>query len=166
MELLEIGKIVKAHGLKGRVKVLSYLESGELLRSLDEVYIGQQNGNNVRFCLRDFQVKGKCFYLEMEGVESIDQAEALLGLPVLVPVDRLEPLEEGQYYWQQLMGLEVITEEGLFVGKIAEIFPTGSNDVFVCRGGEKEVLLPAIEEVVLNIDLGKGMMTVRILEGL
>ncbi len=166
MELLEIGKIVKAHGLKGRVKVLSYLESGELLRSLDEVYIGQQNGNNVRFCLRDFQVKGKCFYLEMEGVESIDQAEALLGLPVLVSVDRLEPLEEGQYYWQQLMGLEVITEEGLFVGKIAEIFPTGSNDVFVCRGGEKEVLLPAIEEVVLNIDLGKGMMTVRILEGL
>ena len=166
MEFLEVGKIVKTHGLKGRVKVLSYLESGELLRSLDEVYISRQSGKNVRFRLKYFQVKGNCFYLEMEGVESIGQAEALLGLPVLVPADRLEPLAEGQYYWQQLMGLEVITEEGMFVGKIAEIFPTGSNDVFVCRGGEKEVLLPAMEDVVLKIDLEKGMMTVRMLEGL
>ncbi len=166
MEFLEAGKIVKTHGLKGRVKVLSYLESGELLRSLDEVYISQQSGRNVKFRLRDFQVKGNCFYLEMDGVESIEQAEALLGLPVLVSTDQLEPLAEGQYYWQQLMGLEVITEDGMFIGRIAEIFPTGSNDVFVCRGGNKEVLLPAIEDVVLNIDLERRMMRVRMLEGL
>jgi len=168
MEFLEIGKIVKTHGLKGRVKVLSYLEPGEdgLLQSLDEVFIGREKDRQVKFGLRAFQVKGKCFYLEMEGVENIDQAETLLGQIVWVPADKLGSLEEDEYYWQQLLGLEVVTEEGQPVGKIIEIFPTGSNDVFVCRDGEKETLLPAIADVVRHVDLEKGVIQVRLLEGM
>jgi len=167
MDFLEIGKIVKAHGLKGRVKVLSYLESGgEMLQSLDEVFVSRGKDKNVSYALKYFQVKGKCFYLDMEGIENIDQAEALLGCSVLVPAAKMGILPEGEYYWQQLIGLEVMTEAGTPVGTLAEIFPTGSNDVFVCRGGAREILLPAIADVVLTVDLEKKVMVVRLPEGL
>jgi 16S rRNA processing protein RimM len=167
MDFLEIGKIVKAQGLKGRVKVLSYLESGaEMLQSLDEVFIRRGKDQNVSYALKNFQVKGKCFYLDMAGIENIDQAEALLGCLVLVPADKMGPLSEDEYYWQQLIGLEVMTEEGTLIGTLAEIFPTGSNDVFVCRGGAREILLPAIADVVLTVDLKKKILVVRLPEGL
>jgi len=167
MDFLEIGKIVKAHGLKGRVKVLSYLESGgEMLQSLDEVFVSRGKDKHVSYALKYFQVKGKCFYLDMEGIENIDQAEALLGCSVLVPAAKMGILPEGEYYWQQLIGLEVMTEAGTPIGTLAEIFPTGSNDVFVCRGGAREILLPAIADVVLTVDLEKKVMVVRLPEGL
>jgi len=167
MDFLEIGKVVKAHGLKGRVKVLSYLESGgEMLQSLDEVFVSRGKDKNVSYALKYFQVKGKCFYLDMEGIENIDQAEALLGCSVLVPAAKMGILPEGEYYWQQLIGLEVMTEAGTLIGTLAEIFPTGSNDVFVCRGGAREILLPAIADVVLTVDLEKKVMVVRLPEGL
>ena len=166
MEFLEIGKIVKVHGLKGRLKVLSYLESGELLESLDEVFIAKKKGEPSSFRLKYSQVKGKCFFLEVEGVEDIGQAEELLGLEVFIPAAKLGPLPEGEYYWQQLLGLEVITEEGMPLGKVDEIFPTGSNDVLVCRGGGREQLLPVIADVVRKVDLKEGVITVRLLEGL
>ena len=167
MDFLEIGKIVKAQGFKGRVKVLSYLESGEeMLQSLDEVFLSHGKGKRVGYALKNFQVRGRCFYLDLEGIEHIDQAEALLGLSVQVPTSKLQALPEGEYYWQQLIGLEVRTEEGALVGTLAEIFPTGSNDVFVCRGGAREILLPAIADVVLTVDLEKKTMVVRLPEGL
>lgn len=168
MDFLEIGKIVKAQGLKGRVKVLSYLESGEegLSHSLQEVFISQGHGDHLKFSIRYFQVKGKCFFLEMEGVDSIEQAELLLNRKVFIPIDQLGSLSEDEYYWQQLLGLAVFTEAGESLGKIERIFPTGSNDVFVCGQGEKEILLPAIADVVRQVDLKKGIMTVRLLEGL
>ncbi|MCX5832895.1 MAG: ribosome maturation factor RimM [Deltaproteobacteria bacterium] len=167
MDFLEIGKIVKAQGLKGRVKVLSYLESGaEMLQSLDEVFISQGKDKHVGFALKNFQVKGKCFYLDLAGIENIDQTAALLGCSVLVPADKMGALPEGEYYWQQLIGLTVMTEAGTLIGTLAEIFPTGSNDVFVCRGGAKEILLPAIADVVLTVDLEKKIMVVRLPEGL
>ena len=166
MDFLEIGKIVKPHGLKGRMKVLSYLESDDLLRTLDEIAIRQEKDEIVRFRIRSLQVKGRCFYMEMEGIEKIEEVEALVGCLVLVPEARLSALPEGEYYWQQLIGVEVITEEGRPVGKLKRIFPTGSNDVYVCSEGENEILLPAIEEVVRKIDLQKGMMVVRLPKGL
>lgn len=168
MKFLEIGKIVKTQGLKGRVKVLSYLQPAEegQPRSLREVYVSQGDSGQTRFTVRYFQVKGKCFFLEVEGIDSIEQADPLLGYKVFVPADHLGSLPEDEYYWQQLLGLAVFTEEGEPLGKIERIFPTGSNDVFVCGQGAKEIFLPAIADVVRHVDLAKGIMTVRLLEGL
>lgn len=168
MKLLEIGKIVKTQGLKGRVKVLSYLQSqgASLQASLDQVFVGNEGYSPRSFDTRYFQAKGNCFFLELEGIEDISQAETLVGLPVFVSNDCLASLAEGEYYWQDLIGLDVVTEEGEPLGKVAEIFPTGSNDVFVCRCGDEEVLIPAIEEVIRQVDLEKGEIRVRLLEGL
>lgn len=163
---LEIGKIVKTHGLNGRVKVLSFAQSSDLLKSLKEVFIGQNENVPVSFGLKSFQSKGNCFFLEMEGIKSIDQAESLIGCSVMVPAHSLPPLPEGEYYWEELIGLKVVTEEGHLLGKIERIFPTGSNDVYVCTGGDKEILLPAIEDVVREIDPEREIMVVRLLEGM
>jgi len=166
MGFLEIGRIIKPHGLKGSLKVLSYLESDDLSAFSDKLLIKLADDETAFYSLKSLKIRGRCCYLEIEGIESIEQAESLVGCSVLIHVDKFAPLPEGEYYWQELIGLEVITEEGRFLGKLERIFPTGSNDVYVCGRGEKEILLPAIAEVVRKIDLEKGMMVVRLLEGL
>ena len=85
---------------------------------------------------------------------------------MLIPADKLGDLPEGEYYWRDMIGLKVVTEEGRILGVIEAIFPTGSNDVYVCSGGEREVLLPGIADVIRKIDINRGMMVVRLLQGL
>jgi 16S rRNA processing protein RimM len=75
-------------------------------------------------------------------------------------------LPEGEYYWSEIIGLQVLTEEDEILGRIEAVFPTGGNDVYVCRGGGREILLPAIGDVVRKIDTDRGVMVVRLLEGL
>lgn len=163
--LSEIGKIVKIHGLKGALKVNSYLESDAILTKLKEVHIGLAKGpESFRIKRVRFQKKG--FLIELEGIENAEAAERLVGSDVLIASDQFEALPEGEYYWKDLIGLEVWTEEGEYLGKIESIFPTGSNDVYICRGAEREILLPVISEVIRDIDLKKGKVLVKLLEGL
>jgi 16S rRNA processing protein RimM len=166
MELLEIGKIVRCHGLKGRLKCASYLESAKNLPSLEEVFIREANGQTKPFALKHIDVQKRSFILAVQGIDDLAAATALLGCVVLMPAAKLEKLPEGEYYWRELIGLDVVTEEGRFLGRIKEIFPTGSNDVYICGGGEREILLPAIADVIRRIDTDKGMMVVRLMEGL
>jgi 16S rRNA processing protein RimM len=165
MDILEAGRIVKTCGLKGRMKVLSYLESNGILQSLDEVSI--KRGPDVKtFKLRDIRISGKFFFLDVEGISDLESAKTFVGCEVLVPADKLAELPEDEYYWRDIIGLEVVTENGDFIGKIESIFATGSNDVYVCKGGEREILLPAIADVVRKIDMERRRMVVRLLEGL
>jgi 16S rRNA processing protein RimM len=166
MELLEIGKIVRCHGLKGRVKAVSYMESEDNLQSLDEVFIKQADGQTNPYSLKHIKKQKHNFILTLKGIDDAEAAKSLLGCTVLMPAAKLVKLPEGEYYWRELIGLDVITEEGRFLGKIKEIFPTGSNDVYICGGGEREILLPAIADVIRTINTKKGMMVVRLMEGL
>ena len=165
-EFFEIGKIVKSCGLRGRMKAISYLESNGTLQSLDEVYIRRERDETGPFKLKAVIVRGKSFFLELEGVEDCESANALAGGQVLIPVNKLKKLPEGEYYWRDIIGLKVITEDGQILGTIETIFATGSNDVYVCRGDERELLLPGIADVIRKIDTDQGMVVVRLLEGL
>lgn len=166
IQFFEIGKIVKSCGLKGRMKAVSYLESNDKLQDTDELYLSDGNDRKGPFKLRGARSRGKTFYLEIEGVEDVESANALIGCKVLLPADKREELPEGEYYWRDMIGLKVVTEEGRILGMIESVFPTGSNDVYVCSGGEREVLLPGIADVIRKIDIKQGMMVVRLLEGL
>lgn len=146
--------------------MLSYVESPNIFDCLQEVYIGQDNLNVTPFSVKNVIFKGKVFFLELEGIENADEAGAFVGRFVFVPPESLEPLTEGEYYWKDIIGLEVITDDGLRIGKITEIVPTGANDVYVCTGEERELLLPAIPEVIKDIDLNKRVMLINLLEGL
>jgi 16S rRNA processing protein RimM len=167
MRLLEIGRTVKTHGLKGDLKVLSYLESHDhILPTLKEIFLGKDQGAAAPFRLRDAEVKGSFIYLRLEGIDHVDQARTLLGHQVFIPSDLLEDLPDDEYYWHEIIGLKVMTEDGNVLGHIEEIFPAGSHEVYVCSGGGREILLPSIGEVIRNIDKHNGIMTVRLLEGL
>jgi 16S rRNA processing protein RimM len=165
-QFFEIGKIVKSCGLRGRMKAVSYLESNDKLQDLNELYISYGNDTKGPFRLKGIRSRGKSFFLEIEGVESFQSAKALIGCQVLIPADKLEKLPEGEYYWRDMIGLKVVTEGGRILGVIDSIFPTGSNDVYVCSGGEREILLPGTADVIRKIDIDRGMMVVRLLEGL
>jgi 16S rRNA processing protein RimM len=167
MRWIEIGQIVKSHGLAGRVKVLSYLESDRLLPSLKDAWIGRNPDSARRYPIENVRPEGRTHYsLKLEGVEDRNAADALRGLTVSVPYDSLETLPENEYYWEDLVGLAVVTEDGKSLGRIETIFPTGSNDVFVCREGGREILLPAIAEVIRSVDIRAGTVVVRLLKGL
>jgi 16S rRNA processing protein RimM len=167
MRWIEIGQIVKPHGLAGRVKVLSYLESDRLLQSLVDAWIGPSRDSAKRYTIENVRREGRThFSLKIEGIEDRNAADALRGLTVSVPCERLETLPEDEYYWEDLIGLAVVTEDGKPLGRIEGIFPTGSNDVYVCKAAGKEILLPAIDEVIRSVNIEAGTVVVRLLKGL
>jgi 16S rRNA processing protein RimM len=166
MELLEIGRILRCHGLAGRLKVLSYIESQDMLDNLPEVFVGRRSGEAVPFSVEVVEPGRESFILKLGGIEDRDAAGKLIRSSVWIPSEKMQKLPEGEYYWTEIIGLRVVTEEGQALGRIEAVFPTGSNDVYVCRSAEKEILLPAIDDVVRKIDTTQGIMMVRLLKGL
>ena len=104
--------------------------------------------------------------LRLKGIEKIEEAEPLIGKEILIKKEVLPELGEKEYYWVDILGMKVETEEGKRIGKVKEIFTTGANDVYIVEGKRGEILLPAIEEVIQNIDLKRGVMKVVRMEGL
>jgi 16S rRNA processing protein RimM len=90
----------------------------------------------------------------------------LVGCPVLIEKNRSKALPDGEFYWFQIVGLKVFTESGELLGEVKEILPTGSNDVYVVRDGQKEHLIPATESVIREINLKRKMIVIHPLEGL
>ncbi len=148
------------------MKVLSYLESQQVLDNLPEVFVGRASRETVPFSVSAVQTGREFFILKLSGIEDRGAAAKLVRSSVWIPSEKMKKLPEGEYYWRELIGLRVVTEEGRSLGRIESVFPTGSNDVYVCRAAEKEILLPAIGEVVRKIDTDRGIMIVRLLEGL
>jgi 16S rRNA processing protein RimM len=165
MNLFVIGEIVKTRGLRGCLKVLAQVETQRIIAGLKFVYLEDIFEQRKCHGLRKLEVSGKFLFLELEDIVNIDSAKALVGYKVLIPDDMLEDLTEGEYYWRDIIGLDVYTQDGKRLGRIESVFPTGSNDVYVCKG-EREMLIPAIADVIQGIDLDKNIMTVKLLEGL
>lgn len=166
MDLFVFGEIVKTHGLKGCLKALSFLESQNILDGLDFVYLESKSGQKNRYAIKAINPKGKFLFLEFAGISDVDAAQTLVGSKLLLPRDMLDDLPDGEYYWQDIIGLDVYTAEGRHLGRIESIFPTGSNDVYVCRGPHEELLIPATADAVDKIDLISRRIIVKSLEGL
>jgi 16S rRNA processing protein RimM len=167
-DLVEIGRLVKLHGLKGRLKAISYLESETLLGGgrLVEVIVRPEKGPGKAYRVKEVRPQHKSFFIEFEGIDDPDSAARLVGSGIFIPAGLLEKLPEDEYYWHQIIGLRVTTQAGEYLGEISSILPTGSNEVYVVTGDGKEILLPAIEDVIKKIDLEKGEMIVVLPEGL
>jgi len=148
------------------MRVFSYLESDGTLTRLTEVVLRKKGEEGRVFKVRGVKPKGKTFILTVEGIEDAEAAGRWSGADVFASSSILEELQPGEYYWKDLIGLRVVTEEGRYLGRVEDIMPTGSNDVYVCRGGEREILLPAVEDVVRKVDFGEGTMVVKLYKGL
>ncbi len=164
-QFLEIGKITNVHGLRGEVKVIPWCDSAAFLCSFDTLYLDK--GRTPVEILRA-RIQKNMVIMELEGCTTREQAEAMRGQVLYMDRDDVE-LDEGSYFIQDLIGLEVRdADTGSVYGTISDVLETGANDVYAIRNPEtkQEYLVPAIPDVVLETNLEDGVMTIRPLKGL
>jgi 16S rRNA processing protein RimM len=161
---LSIGKVVKAQGLRGHLKVLPYGETFATLSAEEKITANLPDGTSLTLTVTEIRPHQKTFLLMSREIGTVEQARRLVGAELCVPESRLPPTASGEFYWYQLIGLEVVNTEGQSLGTLEEIIETGSNDVYVVRQGGEEILVPAMEEVVLEVDLHRRLMTVDLPE--
>lgn len=165
-ELVLVGKVVGTHGIRGQLRVASFSGESETFLSLGEVILRDAVGRDETFAVSGASAHGRKILLALKGMADINQVQYLVGRELYVRRSQLPPLAEDEYYWFDLIGLRVVTDDGMELGRLEDIMETGSNDVYLVRAAEKEYLIPAIEEVVKVIDLDAGVMTISPLEGL
>jgi 16S rRNA processing protein RimM len=161
---LPIGKVVKAHGLKGHLKVIAYGETLSSLSAGEMITVCLPDGSSLPLTTVEVRPHQKGFLLLSHEINTVEEARSLVGAELCVPESRLPPTAPDEFYWYQLIGLEVVSTDGQKLGTLQEIIETGSNDVYVVRQGDEEILIPAIEEVVREVDLQRRLMTVDLLD--
>jgi 16S rRNA processing protein RimM len=152
-----MGRILAPYGVRGWIKVRPQTESTDGLLGYRTWWLGKQGEWNS-YQLLEGRVHGTDVVARLEGVADRDRAAQLRGCDVAVPRSELPPAPEGEYYWADLIGLEVVNREGVRLGQVAEVFATGANDVLVVRG-ERERLIPFVEAVVVDVDLEGALLT-------
>ena len=146
--------------------MLSFVDTADISTELEFVYVQDNLGQKKPYTLSKIDISGKFLFIELDTIDNVDLAKAFVGSKIVIPRSMLKELPDGEYYWRDIIGLNVYNEEGKLLGWIESVFPTGSNDVYVCKGEEREILLPAIAEVIQFIDIDKQVMKVKLMEGL
>ena len=161
MQRLEIGQIVNTFGINGLIKVKPFTDDIKRFDNLKSIYIKEK-----QYEIESVKYHKDMVLLKLKGIEKIEDAEILRNC--YLEIDREDgSLEEGAYYIVDLLGLDVITDTGKLLGKLDDIYNTGSNDIYVVKDElGKQILLPAIKEVIKEIDLGKKQIIVHIIKGL
>ena len=163
---LEVGRIVNTFGIKGMVKVMPFTDDIRRFDKLDKVYI-EKNKSKKEYKIEEVKYHKNMVLIKFEGIDKIEQAEELRNSYLTVSRDSVEELEEGRYYIVDLLGLDVYTDEQVLLGTLDDIFNTGSNDIYVVKNKEgKQILLPAIEDVIKQVDLENKKIIVHLLPGL
>lgn len=164
--LISIGRVQKPHGVKGEVKIELLTDHPDRFRKLQRVFLTSPAGKQRECAVRSVRYVGDAPLLLLAGYDAPERARELNGWLVQVPEEEAVPLPEGQYHWFELIGMQVETEAGERLGKIVEVFPTGSNDVYVMKAGRREIYLPATKEVIRTIDRRAKRMVIHVIDGL
>lgn len=166
MDLLEVGKIVNTHGLRGEVKIVPWTDSPDVFEDLKYVIVKSREGD-ITLNIKGIKYQKNNIIVKFSELNTIEEAEGLKNSVVYAHRNMLGELPEGVYYIADLIGLEVFDENGQSVGIISDVFSTGANDVYeVKRTGQKNLLLPVIDEVILKVDIPNKKVIVHIMEGL
>jgi 16S rRNA processing protein RimM len=161
---LVVGKLRRPHGLRGEILMDILTDFPERLLPGETVYIGE---NYRSFNIRTRRPHKGGLLVTFDPYHDPESVGSLRNLLVYVRTDDRPPLPEGEYYHHQLLGLHVLSDEGQSLGHLIKILDTGANDVYVVRPESgSEILLPAIDSVILNIDLERGEILVHLLPGL
>jgi 16S rRNA processing protein RimM len=169
-DLILVGRVTGAHGIRGALRVHSYAESIDLYRPGEGISLALADGSTRNLTLQWVCPHGRGLRMGLESVNDRNQAESLVGSLLYIDKARLPALEDDTYYWFELMGLSVYDTAGVLLGRIDEVIPTAANDVYVVKGEVDgrllETLIPAVGDVVCEIDLEKRTMIVDPPEGL
>lgn len=165
---LAVGRVLRPHGVGGELRVEVVTDYPERLGQRTSFYLAHPDSPEaVRYYpVEKLRLHKEALLLKLVGCDSRNAAEELRGMLVQIPIEEAVPLEEGEYYHFQLIGVRVETESGEMLGRVVEILETRANDVYVVRGPRSELLLPAVDEVVLELDLKSKRMVVHLLPGM
>jgi 16S rRNA processing protein RimM len=161
-----IGKIVGTHGLKGTSKIQSFAESLEIFKSGTVLLVSSPDGSENRYEIDWIKPHSRGALLSLREITGRDQAKSLIGSELYIEKTELPELEDGAYYWFDLIGVSVYASDNRFIGRLDSIIETGANDVYVVKDAEREILVPALESVVRSIDIESKIMRVELPEGL
>ncbi len=161
---LVIGKIRRPHGVVGEVLMEVITDFPERIQKGARVFIGEENSIQQ---IRSARHHNKGIIVSFQGYDLPEEVGIFRNQLVKVQSKDAQPLEEGEYYHHELIGLRVVDIRGRVVGSLVEILETGANDVFIVKTDlGKEILLPVIDEVIENIDVDAGLITVNMISGL
>lgn len=164
-DLLKVGVITTTHGVRGEVKVFPTTDA-ERFMELEYVIL-----DTVRE-KRELTIQNVKFFknlviLKFEGIDNINDIEKYKGKELWVPREEAQELDEDEYYIGDLIGMDVLLEDGTRFGSLKDVMETGANDVYVVETEEgKEVLLPAIHDCIMDVDIEKNAMTIHLMKGL
>ena len=165
-EYFEIGQIVNTNGLKGTLKIKPFTDDVKEFEIFKNIYI-QKKDELVSFKIQKVSYVKNMVLLKLEGIDDIDEAQKYRNLYLKVERKSLPKLKEDSYYIVDLIDCEVETIEGKILGKVDDVFSTGSNDVYVVKDEMgKQILLPAIKDVVKTVDIPNKKIIVKLMEGL
>lgn len=165
-EYLEVGQIVNTNGLKGLLKINPFTDDITRFERLKTILV-EHKKELLEFEIESVRYQKKQVLLKLKGIDTIEEAEKYREDYLKINRNKEEKLPEDTYYIVDLIGLDIYTENGELLGKLDDIFSTGSNDVYVVKNSEgKQILLPAISNVIKNIDLEQKKIVVNLIEGL
>ncbi|MCY9375741.1 MULTISPECIES: ribosome maturation factor RimM [Bacillus] len=164
-----VGKIVNTHGIKGEVRVISKTDfAEERYKPGNTLYLFMDGSNEpVEVTVNTHRLHKQFHLLQFKERQSLNEVEGLKNAIIKVPEEDLGELNEGEFYFHEIIGCEVFTEDGELIGKVKEILTPGANDVWVIgRKGKKDALIPYIESVVKHIDVSEKKIEIELMEGL
>lgn len=169
-ENFTIGQIVNTHGIKGQVKVYPYTDDLQRFKKYKKVDFNI-NGKLISNDVESVAIQNNMLIIKFKGIDSIEEANKLRNIYISINRAEANPLNDNEYYISDLIGLKVYDEDNSkYLGDIIDIIQTGSNDVYIVKDkskdSEKEILLPAIEDVIKEINIKEGYIKVHLLEGL
>ena len=162
MEKIKIGKIVNTVGLKGEVKVYNYSDSIEIYETIESIYVEDR-----LTVIENVRAQKNMVILKLEGADDRNAAEALRGKELYITEDDLPELPEGQYYVRDLIGMSVTEEDGNMLGHVTDVLQNTAQDIFEVESENgKKLLIPKVDQFVLDIDAEQREITVRLIEGM
>ena len=165
LEYLSIGQIINTHGFRGEVKVFPLTDDISRFEKLKEVYV-EENDGIVKYKVESVKFLSSTVSVKLKGVDSEEAANKLRGFYIKVDRKSAVKLPKDTYFICDLIDLEVYDEKGLLLGTVKDVLQTGSNDVYVIQSSGKDILIPALKDIVKKIDLENKKILVEMPEGL
>lgn len=166
METICIGEIIATHGIKGELKVKSLTDfSKQRFKKGNRIYIEYQ-GDLLSVEIESFRMQQDLVLISLKGLDDINLIEKYKHCRIFFDKAQIPPLKKGEYYYFQLKGLDVIDQNGASIGTVIDIEETGANNCLRVSSKEKEILIPYVPAFILNVDLKKKQITIRVIEGL
>ncbi|HPX62176.1 MAG TPA: ribosome maturation factor RimM [Deltaproteobacteria bacterium] len=164
--LIPVGKIIDTHGIKGLLKVHSFSGNIESLQAASTITLRAMDGKLQQITMMGVSKHGNKLVIGLKGLEDINQVLPYVGSEICLYRSQLPATGEDEYYWCDLIGLHVATDQGIDLGVIRDIFETGSSDIYIVGDGSREYLIPAIANVIKEVNIAQGRMVVTPLEGM